>query len=223
VIALTAFRLAAYVRSHRVVQALLLLLLLLAIMHGNRAPEGLEAVVLTDSAALIIPVLAWAARSLLDTEPDQQRLMSATSVGGSGRELSAGLMAALATCTGLAALALAWGVLLGLTTAPPGPVLGAAVVLHALAALAGTALGALTSRVILPSPALSIMALLSGFLGMLVLSASPLYWLTVPILVWMRAASTDLLLDRLPELAAISLAWCLIGLAAYTWLRRTRP
>ncbi|MET8007382.1 hypothetical protein [Nonomuraea glycinis] len=222
-IALAVFRMAGYVRSHRVVQALLLMVLLLAVMHGNRAPEGAEAVVLTDSAALIIPVLAWAARSLLDTEPDQQRLMSATSVGGSARELSAGLLAALTACTGLAALALAWGVLLGLTATPPGPVLGAAVVLHGLAALTGTALGALTSRVILPSPALSIMALLSGFLGMLILSASPLYWLTVPVLVWMRAANTDLLLDRLPELSALSLAWCLIGLTTYAWLRRTRP
>jgi hypothetical protein len=223
VIALAAFRLAAYVRSHRVFQALLLLLLLLAVMHGNAAPAGHEAVVLTDSAALIIPVLAWAARSLLDTEPDQQRLMSATSVGGSGRELSAGILAALAACAGLAALALAFGVLLGLAATPSGPVLGAAALLHVLAALAGTALGALTSRVILPSPAVSIMALLSGVLGILLLSASPLYWLTVPVIVWMRAANTDLLLDRLPELAGISLAWCLIGLTAYAWLRRTRP
>ncbi len=222
-IALAVFRLAAYVRSHRVFQALLLLMVLLALLHSNRAPEGHEVTVLTDSAVLIIPVLAWAARSLLDNEPDQQRLMSATTVGGRGRELSAGIVAALAACAGFAALALAWGVLLGLTATPPGGVLGAALVLHGLAVLAGTALGALTSRAILPSPALSIMALVTGFLGMLILSASPLYWLTVPVIVWMRAANTDLLLDRLPELTAVSLAWCLIGLAAYAWLRRTRP
>ncbi|WP_336215682.1 hypothetical protein [Nonomuraea sp. LPB2021202275-12-8] len=222
-IALAVFRLAAYVRSHRVFQALLMLLAILAILHSNRAPEGHEATVLTDSAALIIPILAWAARSLLDTEPDQQRLMSATSVGGRGRESSAGILAALTACAAFSALTLAWGLLLGLSATPSRGVLVAAVVLHGLAALAGTALGALTSRVILPSPALSIMALVFGFLAMLILSASPLYWLTVPVTVWMRAANANLLLDQFPELAAVSLIWCLIGLTAYAWLRRTRP
>jgi len=220
---LAAFRLAAYVRSHRVHQALLLTLALLAILHSNRAGQGQEASVLTDSAVLILPILAWAARSLLDTEPDQQRQMSATSVGGRGRELAAGLLAAVAAGTGFAALALVTALLIGVSAIPSAPVLMAGLALHGLAVLAGTALGALTSRVILPSPALSIMALLGGILIMLTVGASPLYWLTVPIMTWMRAANAGLLLDRLPELAAVSLVWCLIGLAAYAWLRRTRP
>ncbi|MEV1171120.1 hypothetical protein [Nonomuraea sp. NPDC049784] len=219
-IALAAFRLAAYVRSHRVYQALLLALALMAIVYGSRAPKGAEASVLTDGAVLIIPVLAWAARSLLDTEPDQQREMSAIQAGGRGREVAAGLVAAFATCTALAALSLGWALLLGVSQAPTAGVLTAVLVLHALATLTGTALGALTSRAVVSSPAVSIMALLLGFLVMLLLSASSLHWLTVPLIAWMKAANAGHLLDQLPELASVSLIWCLIGLGAYVWLRR---
>ncbi|MFG2073489.1 hypothetical protein [Nonomuraea maritima] len=218
-IALTAFRLAAYIRSHRVYQALLLTMALLAILYGSRAPAGAETAVLTDGAVLIIPVLAWAARSLLDTEPDTQRELSAVQVGGRGREIAAGLLAAFAACAALAAFALLWALLLGITGSPSPGVLGAVVLLNLLATLTGTALGALTSRSLLPSPAVSITALLLGFMVMLLVSSSSLYWLTVPLLTWMKAANAGDLLDRLPELTAISLAWCTAGLSTYAWLR----
>ncbi|MCK2221509.1 hypothetical protein MF672_048055 [Actinomadura sp. ATCC 31491] len=217
--ALAVFRVAAYVRSHRVYQSLLLTLAMLAILHGSRAPRGEEANVLATTAILIIPILAWAARSLLDTEPDQQREMSAVSVGGRGRELAAGLVAAFAACAVLAAVGLAASLLLGVSARPPSGVLAAGVALHALAALVGTALGALTSRAVVPSPALSIMGLVFGFLLMLLLSLSPAYWLTVPLVVWIRAATDGELLARFPELAAISLFWCLLALAWYAWRR----
>ncbi|SDM34648.1 hypothetical protein [Nonomuraea jiangxiensis] len=219
-IALTAFRLAGYVRSHRVYQALLLTLAMLAILYGSRAPRGAEVSVLADGAVLIIPILAWAARSLLDTEPDLQRELSAVQVGGRGREVAAGLVAAFAACAVLSALGLGWALLLGVSQAPPTGVLITILLLHALATLTGTTLGALTSRAVLASPAVSIMALVLGFMAMLLLSASPLYWLTVPVIRWMRAANTGLLLDQLPQLAALSLLWCLIGLAVYVWRRR---
>ncbi|MFD0479583.1 hypothetical protein ACFQ0B_74095 [Nonomuraea thailandensis] len=64
------------------------------------------------------------------------------------------------------------------------------------------------------------MSLLLGFLAMLLLSSTSLYWLTVPLIPWMKAANSGELLGSFPELTAISLAWCLIGLAAYGWLRR---
>jgi hypothetical protein len=64
------------------------------------------------------------------------------------------------------------------------------------------------------------MGLVLGFLAMLLLSSSSLHWLTVPLIAWMKAANTGHLLDQLPELGAFSLAWCLIGLGAYVWLRR---
>jgi hypothetical protein len=221
-IALATFRLAAYVRSHRIFQASLLALAMLAILHGSRAPRGEEAGVLTNAAVLIIPILAWAARSLLDTEPDQQREMSAVTVGGRGSELAAGLVAAFATCAFFAGIGLGAALLLGVSAAPESGVLAAGILLHALAALTGTALGALTSRAILGSPAVSIMGLVLGFLLMLMLSASPMYWLTVPVVPWMRAANDGELVARFPELALISLVWCLIALAFYVWRRLAR-
>lgn len=222
-IALTVFRVAAYVRSHRIFQALLLMLALIAILYGSRAPKGAETEVLTDAAVLVIPILAWSSRSLLDTEPDQQRAMSAISVGGRLRELSAGLLAAFGTSLVLIALALGWGLVLGVSAVPGPEEFAAVLTLYGLATLTGVTLGALTSRAILRSPAISIMSLLLGFLVMLMLSASPLYWLTVPVITWMKSANSAELTARLPELGAISLAWCLLGLACYAWLRRTRP
>ncbi|MEU8250375.1 hypothetical protein [Nonomuraea sp. NPDC048916] len=222
-IALTSFRIAAYVRSHRVYQALLPILAMLAIVYATRAPKGEEAAVLTDSAVLIIPFLAWSARSLLDTEPDQQRVISATAAGGALREQAAGLLAALVTSLGFAAFAMGWGLLLGLSATPSPAVLAMGAVMHGLAVLAGLALGALTSRPILPSPALSFMALVSGFLTMLLVGASPVYWLTVPVTAWMKAAGTGRLAAELPHLAAVSLGWCLLALIGYGLLRRSRP
>ncbi|MFG3442664.1 hypothetical protein ACGF0J_35945 [Nonomuraea sp. NPDC047897] len=221
--ALVVFRVTAYVRSHRAYQALLPVLAVLAIVHGSRAPAESGATALADSAVLILPFLAWAARSVLDTEPDQQRVVSATAAGSGPREVAAGLLAALTACLAFAALAFGWGVALGLSAVPSPPVTLAAAALHGLAALTGVALGALTSRAIVPSPALSIMGLLAGYLAMLLVSASPAYWLTVPVTAWMKAATAGELTARLPVLAAVSVAWCLAGLAAYARLRRTRP
>ncbi|MBB6351838.1 hypothetical protein ACWGH8_34185 [Nonomuraea muscovyensis] len=222
-IALVVFRVTAYLRSHRAFQALLPVLAVLAIVHGNSAPVGSEATALADSAVLVLPFLAWAARSVLDTEPDQQRVISATGAGGGAREVVAGLLAALTACVAFAALAFGWGLTLGLSALPSPAVTGAAATLHVLAALAGVVLGALTSRVIVPSPALSIMGLLAGYLAMLLVSASPLYWLTVPVTAWIKAATAGDLPARLPALATVSLVWCVAGLAAYAALRRTRP
>ncbi|MEV0596678.1 hypothetical protein [Nonomuraea cavernae] len=222
-IALTAFRVAAYVRSHRVYQALLPILAMLAIIYSVRAPQGEEAAALTASAVLIIPFLAWSVRSLLDTEPGRQRVISATGAGSPLREEVAGLLASLVTSLAFAALALGCGLLLGLSATPPPAVLAMAVALHGLAVLAGLALGALTSRPILPSPALSTMGLVSGYLAMLLVGSSPVYWLTVPVTAWMRAADADRLAAELPHLAAVSLGWCLVALVGYGLLRRTRP
>ncbi|NUW46719.1 hypothetical protein [Nonomuraea rhodomycinica] len=222
-IALVAFRVAAYVRSHRVFQAFLPILVMISIVYASRAPRGAEVAALTDSAVLVIPFLAWATRGLLDTEPDEQRAISATAVGGRLREVAAGLLAALVTCMAFAALTLGCGLALGLSATPSRGVVAAGVVVHALAVLAGVALGALTSRPVMPSPAYSVMALVAGFLMMLLVGASPAYWLTVPVTAWMKAAGAGRLVSELPGLAAISLAWCLAALALYGYLRRDRP
>ncbi|NUT43179.1 MAG: hypothetical protein HOV86_24640 [Thermoactinospora sp.] len=222
-IALTRFRLTAYVRSHRIYQALLPILIMLAILHSNVAPAGKEAAVLADSAALMVPFLAWAARSLLDTEPDGQRVISATSVGGPTREVAAGLLAALGVNVLFAAVALAAALVIGIATPVTGPVLAAGVALHLIAALTGTALGALTSRPILPSPAVSIMVLILGYIVMLLVGRTSVYWLTVPVTGWMKAANDNRLVEQLPLIAGVSVLWVAVAFTSYTWLRRTRP
>ncbi|MFD0886533.1 hypothetical protein ACFQ08_18465, partial [Streptosporangium algeriense] len=102
-IPLVRFKLAAYARSHRLLQPVIALFAMLAIFYSSPGPalEGYS-----DSAALLIVVFAWAARSLLDTEPPTQRLITMTAAGNPGREVTSGLVAALTVNLGLAAIAI---------------------------------------------------------------------------------------------------------------------
>ncbi|WP_327044496.1 hypothetical protein OG320_22395 [Microbispora sp. NBC_01189] len=220
VIALTRFRIAGYVASHRALQPLIALLALLAVLYAGAVPAGQEIAATADSAAMLVPVLAWAARGLLDTEPDEQRAVALSALGA--REPVSGLLAAFAALLTLAAIAEA--ALLGrLAGSPTLAALLTGVWLHLLSVAAGLALGALTSRPILRSPAVSTIALILGYLWMLMLSLTGARWLTVPVMGWMRDAHHGVLLANPPLLTAQSLLWPAIGLAAYTWLRRTRP
>ncbi|MBE3015406.1 hypothetical protein IL992_40530 [Microbispora sp. NEAU-D428] len=219
-LALARFRLTGYVASHRALQPLIALLALLAVLYAGPVPAGQEIGATADSAAMLVPVLAWAARGLLDTEPDEQRSVALSAVGP--RELVSGLLAAFASLLALAAIAEA-ALLFRLAASPTPTVLLTGVWLHLLSATAGLALGALTSRPILPSPAVSTIALILGYLSMLVISMAGARWLTVPVMAWMRDAHHNVLLSGLPLITVQSLLWPAIGLAAYAWLRRTRP
>ncbi|MFC0866068.1 hypothetical protein ACFHYQ_27595 [Sphaerimonospora cavernae] len=218
--ALARFRLAAYARSHRAVQPLIGLLPLLAILYATPVPAGAELGAAADSAAILVPVFAWAARGLLDIEPDEQRMIFRTAVGRS--EAVGGLLAACAYDLALAAVAMG-ALVLRLPAAPGLAVLLAGGFLHLLSVIAGVVLGALTSRPILPSPAVSSMALIFGYLAMLLISLSGVRWLGVPLMAWMRDAHHCVLLANLPLLTVQSLLWPALGLAAYARLRRTRP
>ncbi|WP_432931250.1 hypothetical protein ACQPZZ_10910 [Microbispora sp. CA-135349] len=220
VLALARFRVAGYVASHRALQPLIGLLALLAVLYAGSIPAGQEIGATADSAAMLVPVLAWAARGLLDTEPDEQRSVALSALGP--RELVGGLLAAFASLLALAAIAEA-ALLFRLAASPTLAVLLTGVWLHLLSATAGLALGALTSRPILPSPAVSTIALILGYLSMLVISLAGARWLTVPVMGWMRDAHHGELQANLPLLTVQSLLWPAVGLAAYTWLRRTRP
>jgi hypothetical protein len=222
--ALVRFKLAAYTRSHRIIQPFLAVLALLIVLYSTRVPAGGELSSYTDSAAIQMIVFAWAARSLLDTEPDTQRLISMTSGGRPGREIAGGLLAATAVNLGLAAVAIAVPLLIGFSATPSAQALAGGVAIHLLSLVAGVALGALTSRAILPSPAVSLLVLLGGYAAMLLVSLSPLAWVAaVPVIGWMRAANDGDLLRRLPLFAVQTLVWSGAGLAAYLVLRRNRP
>ncbi|GAA3833753.1 hypothetical protein GCM10022226_63900 [Sphaerisporangium flaviroseum] len=222
--ALTTFKIAAYLRSHRVIQPFVGLLAIMIILYSVRVAAGQELSSYADSAALLVPVFAWAARGLLDTEPDVQRLISATAAGRPGREVASGLAAVVTVNSGLAAFALVVPLVIGFTTTPGGTVLVAGLALHLLSLLTGTAIGALTSRPILPDPAVSVLAMLGGYAAILLVSLAPITWLTVPVISWIRAANQPYFLSRsLPELSAITVVWCALALTAYIRLRRVRP
>lgn len=220
VLALARFRVAGYVASHRALQPLIGLLALLAVLYATPVPAGQEIGATADSAAMLVPVLAWAARGLLDTEPDEQRSLAIAAVGV--KETVSGLLAAFASMLVLAAVAEA-ALLARLAGPATLTVLLIGIWLHVLSAAAGLALGALTSRPVLPSPAVSTIALILGYLAMLVISLMGARWLTVPVMGWMRDAHHGVLQENLPLLTAQSLLWIAVGLAAYAWLRRTRP
>jgi hypothetical protein len=101
--------------------------------------------------------------------------------------------------------------------------LGVALLL--LSALAATAVGALTSRAVIPSPGTSILVLLGVCAANLFLGLGPLRMLAVPMIDWMRAAGHGpaTLAHAFPWLALRILAWTAVAGALYGRLRRTRP
>ncbi|MBP2705330.1 hypothetical protein JOL79_16055 [Microbispora sp. RL4-1S] len=221
-IALARFRLVGYIASHRALQPFIGLLPLLAIMYATPVPAGQELGAMADSAGMLIPVFAWGARGLLDREPDEQRMISLVATGRG--ELFSGLLAAYAYAGVLASISLI-ALVTRLSADPTAGMLAIGVLLHVFSITAGVALGALTSRPILPSPAVSTIALIVGYLVTLMVSTSTSVgqWLAVPVMAWMRDAHHGLLTDRLPLLSVQSLLWPVVGIAAYAWLRRTRP
>jgi hypothetical protein len=222
---LVRFKTAAYIGSHRIIQPFVGLLAIMIILYSMKVPRGQEPSSYADSAALLIPVFAWAARGLLDTEPDVQRLISVTAAGRAGREVAAGLIASVIVSSGLAVLALAVPLVIGFRAVPGTAVLLGGLVMHLLSLLTGTALGALASRPILPDPATSALTMLGGYVAVLLISLAPIVWLTVPVVGWMRAANRgEPVLDQsLPGLSVVTIFWCAAALIAYIRLRRTRP
>ncbi|MGC5012445.1 hypothetical protein ACLQ2R_16900 [Streptosporangium sp. DT93] len=220
---LVRFKLAAYARSHRLLQPMIGLFAMLVIFYSTLTPPGRELSAYADSAGLLILVFAWAARGLLDTEPPTQRLISMTAAGRPGREIGAGVLAALTVNLGLAAIAIGLPLVHGFAVMPAPADLAGGIALHLLGLSAGTALGALTSRPILPSPAVSMLVLFGGYVALLLISLTPVGRLAVPIMPWMRAANSGLLGTALLPISAATLFWTAAGLALYTRLRRLNP
>jgi hypothetical protein len=230
VIAMMRFHLSGYVRSVRALHPVLALALLLAIVFSSPL-GGTPAQVrhgalnaIADLATLVFPICAWAARGLLDTEPDAQRHVSAVSAGRV-RALVAGPAAAYVFSAVLALISpvypLAQAAGSGLT--PQAVLVGVA--LLPLSALAATALGALTSRAVIPSPGTSILVLLGVCAANLIVGLTSLNVLTVPMIEWMRAAGhgPTAFTHAFPLLAVRTIAWTTVAGALYVWLRRSRP
>jgi hypothetical protein len=192
VTALARFQVCGYVRSLRVLQPLVVILLIitLGLLQWPSGPRRAELAVgaLGDVAVFVFPICAWTARSLLDTQPDEQRALSATAIGRPVVSAVAGLLAAYAVNLCLGALLLAAPVAQCASTGTGPAPIAAGAALTALVVLAGTLLGAFTQRSIIPSPGHSLLALLGGVTAALLLSLGPLSPLSVPMVEWLRAA-----------------------------------
>lgn len=229
-IAAMRFQLSGYVRSTRVLHPVLALALLLAVVFSSPlggTPAEVRSGALNafgDLAALVFPICAWAARGVLDTEPDVQRHICAVTVGR-WRAVAAGLGTAYGFSACLALLAPVYPLVEAARYGLRSSVLLLTVALMLLSALAATALGALTSRAVISSPGGSILVLLGGFMANLLLGLGPLRIMTVPMIEWMGAAGRgpSAFTSALPLLGLRTLVWAALATTLYARLRRTHP
>ena len=229
-IALIRFQLSGYLRSVRALHPVLALALLLGIVFSSPlggTPAQIRHGALNtigDVATLVFPICAWAARGLLDTEPDTQRHVSAVTAGR-WRAISAGPLAAYGFAGPLAVLAVAYPMVAGARNGLAMPVLLMAIVLVLLTSMAATLVGALTNRAVISSPGASILVLLGVCVANLILGFGPLRVLTVPMTDWMRPMGQwpSAFTGAFPELALRTVVWTAAASALYVWLRRTRP
>ncbi|NKZ04780.1 hypothetical protein [Actinomadura latina] len=228
-IAVVRFQMAGYVRSLRVLQPFIVVALFVALIlsQGPSGPDASDLAVRTfaDVAAFMFPVWAWAARALLDTQPDEQRALTATAVRRPSTPTWAGLLAAYTMNLCLGVVALAVPLLQAVQADSPGAAILTGCALNLLVAVPGTLLGAWTSRAVFSDPGISLLALLGGALALLLLGIGPLAWLSVPMIEWLRAAhdGPDAFTSHFPTIALHLLLWSLVVGALYITTSRHRP
>ncbi|SNY52000.1 hypothetical protein [Paractinoplanes atraurantiacus] len=223
--ALVSMRLAAFVRGGRALAPLIAVLVVLGVIYGGGASPA--SVAYGYSAAALFPVLAWQSKLVLDTEPDTQRRLARTAVGGRGEAIAGLLAAALLALAVCAVAMLAPWLFGGIETgdnALTGSVLG--VLAHLLALVPAVAVGGLASRAVTGGvrngvAVLVVAAILVVVLG---LQGSIAPWLVPPVMATARALN-----DADPPPAATLLLitgwaalWCAAALGGYGWLRRSR-
>lgn len=227
-IAIVRFQAAAYVRSLRILPPLIVvaLVVVLVLLQGPGGPEAAELAVGTfgDVAAFMFPVWAWAARGLLDTSPDEQRALTLSAARHRWTPVWAGLFAAYSVNLGLGLVALAAPLVQAVSLGSSGPAVVAGCVLNALVAVAGTLLGAWTSRAVLPSPGTSLLTLIGGATALILLGLGPLSGLSVPMIDWLRAVhdGPDAFVSDFPGIALHLALWTGLVGAAYIATDRFR-
>jgi hypothetical protein len=229
VTALVRMRLAAFTRTGRAFAPLVLVLVVLGIIYGGGQAQAGEAYGV--SAAVMYVMLAWQTKILLDVEPDVQRRLARVVVGGTVRELVAGLLAAVVAAIPMIVIALVLPWLVNGVTGPRKPEdlpLAEGVALgvwaHLILLPAAVALGALASRAISGAAGRGAAVLLVGAVGTLVLGlkSSPAPWLAPPVMQTTR----DTVSGAGPAALILATAWALVWAALvavlYGRLRRTR-
>jgi hypothetical protein len=229
VIALVRMRVYGYVRTGRILAPLLACLVMLGTLYGGGAAQAGEAYGV--SALLLFPILAWQTKLLLDAEPDVQRRLARVAVGSAGRELAAGLVAAIVVAIPLVAFALVLPWAIGGVQGPvhpEDPSLGSGVAAglwaHLIVIPPAVALGAWASRAMTRSFGTGAMVLVGGAVLTIVLGlrGSPLGWVAPPMMPVTRLATHGFVLSGVASISVHALLWTAAAVAAYAWVRRTR-
>ncbi len=226
---LVRLRLYAFVRTGRIAGPVVLGVVAVGILYGGGAVSAGEGYGL--SAYVLLPILAWTTKLLLDTEPDVARRLVVATVGRR-REIVAGLVAATIVALCLIALAIVLPWLFGGISGPrphsADPPLATGILLGIWAHLAAVppalALGALASRVVTRTFGYGALAWIGGWLLIVIigLRQSPVPWLAPPMMAVSRAAHG--LVDGPVEwgLTAWTLGWAAAAMVGYVGLRRRR-
>ncbi|MFI5913492.1 hypothetical protein [Dactylosporangium sp. NPDC051541] len=216
--ALVRMRLTGFVQTGRAAAPLFCALVVLSILYGGGQAQAGEAYGV--SAAILFAVLAWQTKILMDVEPDVQRRLGRVAAGGPGREIAAGLIAALVAGLPaiLIALILPW-VVGGVTTPRAGdPPLSTGIALgvwaHLLLLLPAVVLGALASRAVTVHTGRGLTVLVAGIVFAIVfgLKSFPVPWLAPPV---MTTARDTVGAAHLPTIAVTTL-WALVWSAVFT-------
>ncbi|MET9020154.1 hypothetical protein ABZV93_09255 [Actinopolymorpha sp. NPDC004070] len=223
-LALTRMRLVSYVVSQRAWPPWVagLALVLGAHAGGQSAPNQAYAF----SAALLFAVFGWQAKTVLDTEPDGQRLLSRAAVGSGPREVVAGLLAAPVAAVPIVVVAVLVPYVMGALRirGPALPWLGFGLWIHLLGVLAGLGVGSLASRVVVARVGWSALILVGAPVAVLVLGSRDalLARALVPPLIASAHLEPAADLGGLLTATLHAAGWAAVLLAVYAALRRTR-
>jgi hypothetical protein len=226
---LVRMRLHGFWRSGRIAAPTITAIVVIGALYGGGAEQAGEAYGL--SSYILLPVLAWQTKLLLDTEPDVARQLAGITVGRR-QELVAGLLAAAIAGLMTVAIALTMPWLIGGIELPvegshdPSIVAGLALGIwaHLLVIPIALVLGAMASRPIARSVGLGAMALIGGWLCVVVagLPRSPVQWLAPPLIDTAKAARSHVDTPLVIGLTGWTLAWVIAAGAVYVGLRRNR-
>ena len=224
--ALIGMRLRGYAVTGRALAPLLAGLVVLGTLYGGGRAQAGEAYGV--SAVVLLPVLAWQTKLLLDGEPDVQRRLAAVALGSGRREVLSGLIAAVAAAIPIVGLAMVVPWLLGGITGPEQPgdaPLGTGIALgiwaHLLLVPPAVVLGALASRAVTRSAGRGVTTLATGVVLVLVLGlrGSPAPWLVPPAMAVARLASAADPGRAVLTVTGWAVAWTVVAGAGYLGLR----
>ncbi len=193
---------------------------------GLAGPGAPAAISVVTAVAFALPVLAWAARQVLDAEPDEQVRLSELAVGGRVRAAVAGQLAAYAVVAPLAVLCTVGALLHVDGAGVPGRVALAGLALALAGALAAVAVGALAARSVAGTGGGAVLVLVGApvVIALVGLASSPYVTVLVPrVDVAVRAAYDGRLPAATPGAALQVAGWACVVLAVRLGLLAGRP